>query len=106
MIRKKRKNIKQLKTKMILSFFLFIILSVIITINDFGLLKLIQLKKNKYNLQQNIYILTEQQKKLNNDINEIQTNPEFVEKIAREKFMMAKPGEKIFRVIEYKQLDK
>ena len=106
MIRKKRKNIKQLKTKMILSFFLFIILSVIITINDFGLLKLIQLKKNKYNLQHDIYILTEQQKKLNNDINEIQTNPEFVEKIAREKFMMAKPGEKIFRVIEYKQLDK
>ena len=103
---KKRKQIKQLQTKMILSFVLFFILSTIITINDFGLLKLIQLKKNKYNLQHDIYILTEQQKKLNNDINEIQTNPEFVEKIAREKFMMAKPGEKIFRVIEYKQLDK
>lgn len=106
MRRKKRKNIKQLKTKMIFSFFLFVILSAFITINDFGLLKLIQLKKNKYNLQHDIYILTEQQKKLNNDIKEIQTNPEFVEKIAREKFMMAKPGEKIFRVIEYKQLDK
>ena len=106
MRRKKRKQVKQLKTKMIFSFFLFIILTAIITINDFGLLKLIQLKKIKYNLQDDIYLLTEQQKKLNNDIQEIQTNPEFVEKIAREKFMMAKPGEKIFRVIEYKQLDK
>ena len=62
--------------------------------------------KIKYDLQHNIYVLTEQQKKLNSDIKEIQTNPEYVEKIAREKFMMAKPGEKIFRVIEYKQLDK
>ena len=106
MRRNKRKNKKIHKGKIIFLCFMFIIFSIIITINDFGFIKLIRLKKNKYDLQHDIYILTEQQKKINKEINEIQTNPEYVEKIAREKFMMAKPGEKIFRVIEYKQIDK
>ena len=79
---------------------------IIITINDFGLIKLIELKKTKYDLQNDIYILSEQQKKLNNDITELQTNTEQIEKIAREKFLMAKPGEKIFRVIQYKKINK
>ena len=78
----------------------------IVTINDFGLIKLIELKKTKYDLQNNVYVLSEQQKKLNNDITELQTNSEQIEKIAREKFLMAKPGEKIFRVIQYKKINK
>jgi len=28
----------------------------------------------------------------------LKTNIEYIEKIAREKFMMAKPGEKVFKV--------
>ena len=106
MRRNKRKNPKKHKGKIIFLCFMFIVSSIIITINEFGLIKLIRLKKNKNDLQHDIYILTEQQKKINKEITEIQTNPEYVEKIAREKFMMAKPGEKIFRVIEYKQIDK
>ena len=88
------------------SLFLVFLFLIIITINDFGLIKLVELKKTKYNLQNDIYILTEQQQKLNSDISELQNNPEYLEKIAREKFMMAKPGEKIFRVIQYKNINK
>ena len=100
-----KKNIKN-KGKVIFSLLLALLFLTAITINDFGLIKLIELKKTKYNLQNDVYILTEQQQKLNRDISELQTNPEHLEKIAREKFMMAKPGEKIFRVIQYKNINK
>ena len=39
-----------------------------------------------------------------NEITKLQTNQAYIEKIAREKFMMAKPGEKIFKVVNYKKV--
>ena len=102
----KRKKVKKNKGQLIFSAVLVLLFATIVTINDFGLIKLIELKKTKYDLQSNIYILSKQQKKLNKDITELQTNSEQIEKIAREKFLMAKPGEKIFRVIQYKKINK
>ena len=102
----KRKKTKKNKGQLIFSIALLLLFATIVTINDFGLIKLIELKKIKYDLQNNIYVLSEQQKKLNNDITELQTNSQHIEKIAREKFLMAKPGEKIFRVIQYKKINK
>ena len=102
----KRKKAKKNKGQLIFSAVLVLLFATIVTINDFGLIKLIELKKTKYDLQSNIYILSKQQKKLNKDITELQTNSEQIEKIAREKFLMAKPGEKIFRVIQYKKINK
>ncbi len=102
----KRKKTKNNKGQLIFSAVLVLLFATIITINDFGLIKLIELKKIKYDLQNNIYVLSEQQKKLNNDITELQTNSQHIEKIAREKFLMAKPGEKIFRLIQYKKINK
>ena len=101
-----RKKTKKNKGQFIFLVVLVLLFATIVTINDFGLIKLIELKKIKYDLQNNIYVLSEQQKKLNNDITELQTNSEQIEKIAREKFLMAKPGEKIFRVIQYKKINK
>ena len=107
MRRKKiKRNIKNYKGKLFIISSLLIVFSIIIISNDFGLIQLIDLKKTKHSLQDEIQILSAQQNKLNEDISNIQTNTEYIEKIAREKFMMAKPGEKIFRVIEYKQIDK
>mgnify|MGYP001456626443 CR=1 FL=1 len=102
----KRKKAKKNKGQLIFSAVLVLLFATIVTINDFGLIKLIELKKTKYDLQSNIYVLSKQQKKLNKDITELQTNSEQIEKIAREKFLMAKPGEKIFRVIQYKKINK
>ena len=102
----KRKKVKKNKGQLIFSAVLVLLFATIVTINDFGLIKLIELKKTKYDLQSNIYVLSKQQKKLNKDITELQTNSEQIEKIAREKFLMAKPGEKIFRVIQYKKINK
>ena len=81
---------------------LFIVGSFAIIINDSGLIKLIKIKRKYSKIQKDISYLQSQQIKLNNEIHELKTNTSLIEKIAREKFMMAKPGEKVFKVVEYK----
>ena len=103
-LRKHKQNKRRLKFQSIIVCSSFIISAIIIITNDFGLIQLIKLKKQKNILQQEIQTLTKQQIKLNQEIVQLNTNTEYLEKLAREKFMMAKPGEKIFRVIEYKQI--
>ena len=100
--RKKQQLKKQYKIKFYFSAIVLLIGLTIIIWNEFGLLKLIQLKKQKYAQQNEIQLLLNQQIKLNTEISNLTNNIEYIEKIAREKFMMVKPGEKIFRVIESK----
>ena len=52
----KRKKTKNNKGQLIFSVVLVLLFATIITINDFGLIKLIELKKIKYDLQNNIYV--------------------------------------------------
>jgi len=84
---------------------LFIVGSFAIIINDSGLIKLIKIKRKYSKIQKDISYLQSQQIKLNNEIHELKTNTSLIEKIAREKFMMAKPGEKVFKVVEYKTVE-
>ena len=46
-----------------------------------------------------------QQNNLRSEINKLQTDQNYIEQIAREKFMMVKPGERIYRVNEDKEID-
>ena len=103
--RKKQQLKKQYKIKFYFSAIVLLIGLMIIIWNEFGLLKLIQLKKQKHAQQNEIQLLVNQQIKLNTEISNLTNNIEYIEKIAREKFMMVKPGEKIFKVVEYKQLN-
>ena len=105
MNRKKRNNKSTPRLKFYLLWGLFSISSFYIIINDFGLIKLIELKREQTKLEREIHQLTKQQINLNDDILNLKTNNAYIEKIAREKFMMAKPGEKIFKVIQYKQVN-
>ena len=83
---------------------LAIIVSIIILIfNDFGLLKLIRLQHQHQELENSLTTLLLQQEKLRLEITKLQTDKEYIEKIAREKFMMVLPGEKVYRVEEIKQ---
>ena len=70
--------------------------------SDFGLKDLLKLKEQKNQLNLKINNLYEQQAALQQEINYLSSDPEYIEKIAREKFLMVKPGEKVFRVIEHK----
>ncbi len=70
--------------------------------SDFGLKDLLKLKEQKNQLNLKINKLYEQQVALQQEINHLSSDTEYIEKIAREKFLMVKPGEKVFRVIEHK----
>ena len=103
---RRRKRPKQgNKYKLYLLISIFTIVSFYIITNDFGLKRLIELKREQAGLEREIYQLTKQQINLNNDISNLKTNIEYIEQIAREKFMMAKPGEKVFKVVQYKQVN-
>ena len=79
-------------------FLLFIIGVIILFVNDFGIIKLVQLKKQKNNLEQKLESLNNQQFNLRQTIHKLQHDYEFIEKIAREKLKMARPGEKVFKI--------
>ena len=101
---KQRSKKKLFKNKLRAVLCIFLAFSVFIIINDFGLIKLVGLKREQHGIERKIHQLMNQQIKLNNEIDKLKNNSKYIEKIAREKFMMVKPGEKIFRVIEYKEI--
>ena len=87
-------------------FLLFIIGIIILFVNDFGIIKLVYLKKQKNNLEQKLEALNNQQLNLRQTIYQLQHDYEYIEKIAREKYMMVVPGEKVFRIAEEKHIQK
>ena len=103
--RRTTRKTNPLKSKIYLILIIFLVGSFYIITHDLGLVRLIEIKQEKTRLETSINKLTKQQIKLNNEITNLKTNREYIEKIAREKFMMAKPGEKVFKVVQYKIVD-
>ena len=93
------------KNKKYLNIFLFATALAFLTFNDLGLIKLIAISNEKQAIQNEINNLIAEEKVLMSEINLLQSNPEYIKKIAREKFHMAPPGEKIFRVRSEKFLE-
>ena len=102
MNKRQRKNNK-LKIYLLSSIIIVGIIGLIFI--DFGILKLVDLKKNKHSLHTDIEALLTQQTLIQKEIYQLTSDTNYIEKIAREKFMMVKPGEKVFRGIESKQVD-
>ena len=99
-----KKQSKRNKTKLyVLATFIMLGLSSLIFV-DLGVMRLIELKKMKRSLNSDIQILLSQQIGLNDEIHKLTYDTSYIEKIAREKFLMVRPGEKVFRVIESKQV--
>jgi cell division protein FtsB len=99
-----KKQSKKNKIKLyILGSFITIGLAALIFI-DLGIMRLIELKKMKRSLNLDIQALLSQQIGLNDEIHKLTYDTLYIEKIAREKFLMVRPGEKVFRVIESKQV--
>tara|TARA_Y100000817_G_C16725224_1_gene485425 strand:- start:231 stop:542 length:312 start_codon:yes stop_codon:yes gene_type:complete len=102
MLKKRQKKKNKLKTYFLLTIFLsgFVFLFTI----DFGVIKLINLKRERSDLQLEIEKLLTQQITIREEIKKLKYDTSYVEKIARERFLMVKPGEKVFKVIESKQI--
>ena len=76
----------------------------VLVLNDFGLITYFKLKNKHKTLDEELQRLLVQQNDLRLEINKIQTDQDYIEKIAREKFMMVKPGERVYRVKEEKEI--
>ena len=80
---------------------LLICLSLIIVFifGDHGLIKLYKIKQKRKRTQANITKLREEKEKTIDEKNKMENDLDYIEKIAREKYKMVKPGEKIFKVV-------
>ena len=68
--------------------------------DDLGLLKWYSLRKERIRIQYEIDELIQRESHLTEEIFKITSDDIYLEKIAREKFQMVKPGEKVFRVVD------
>tara|TARA_B100000131_G_scaffold199373_1_gene191572 strand:- start:371 stop:664 length:294 start_codon:yes stop_codon:yes gene_type:complete len=70
--------------------------------SDRGLINLWSLKKEKLEIQNQINDLRNQIAMLEKEEEKLKFDEKYIEKIAREKFKMVKPGERVFKVADEK----
>mgnify|MGYP003335123808 FL=1 len=68
--------------------------------SDRGLINLWSLKKEKLEIQNEINDLRNQIAMLEKEEEKLKFDKKYIEKIAREKFKMVKPGERVFKVTD------
>ena len=68
--------------------------------SDRGLINLWSLKKEKLKIQNEINDLRNQIAMLEKEEEKLKFDEKYIEKIAREKFKMVKPGERVFKVTD------
>ena len=98
-IRAEAPNIKQLYwilggLSLIAVFLIFFV------IGDYGLYQIYQVNRQKQQIQAHIKQLMVEQDSLLAERRRLESDLSYIEKLAREKYRMAKKGEKVFRVIE------
>ena len=81
-------------------FLIFFSFAIVFIFGDHGLLKLFKIKNERKVVQKKIAQLREEKEILKNEKSKIENDLDYIEKIAREKYKMVKPGEKIFKVID------
>tara|TARA_Y100000590_G_scaffold357620_1_gene412508 strand:+ start:1335 stop:1646 length:312 start_codon:yes stop_codon:yes gene_type:complete len=102
MLKKRQKKKNKLKTYFLIT--MFLTGATFLFTVDFGVIKLINLRQERSSLQFEIEQLLTQQITIREEIKKLKYDTSYVEKIARERFLMVKPGEKVFKVIESKQI--
>ncbi len=72
---------------------------IIFIFGDHGVYQLIRLKQERRATQASITKLREQRKELDDEKYKLETDLDYIEQLARERYRMAKEGEKVFKVI-------
>ncbi|RKY51220.1 MAG: hypothetical protein DRP89_09210 [Candidatus Neomarinimicrobiota bacterium] len=92
----KRKSTK--KKGWIIFFLLFLTLLLLLSIGKRGFIQQIRVRQERKQLERKIAELKEEKKKLEEEKKKL-NNSEEIEKIAREKYGMAKKKEKVYRIV-------
>ncbi len=88
---------------------LFLIVAALLIIfifGDHGLFQLYKLKKERTEIQGHISQLRKDREMLLSEKNRLENDLKYIEKLARERYRMAKPGEKVFKVVPRDRDDK
>ena len=98
----KKTNSYDIQKRIIKTMLLIGALSLIIIFffGDHGVYQLYTLKKERAQIQNQINILRKEKIELENEKIKLQTDYKYIEELAREKYRMAKKGEKVFKVID------
>ena len=83
--------------------FILIVSGLILFSNDMGIVRWYQLHRERNQVKAKIDQLIQEEAELTNELDLLTNDKEYIKKIAREKFHMVKPGEKVFRVIDRKK---
>lgn len=102
--RTRARQIKSLHGKLIrgLLFLGALILIIIFLFGDHGFYQLYRLRVRRAEIQAHIDNLRQEKQVLEAEKRRLETDYEYIERLAREKYRMAKKGEKVFKVIERK----
>ncbi len=71
---------------------------ILLFFSDRGLIHLWEIKKEKLGIQQEINSLRQEIAELQKESEKLQFDEDYIEKIAREKLKMVRPGEKVFKI--------
>ena len=72
--------------------------------NDMGIVKWYQLRQERNQIQEEINRLILKEKDFTTELDRLENDDEYIKKIARERFHMVKPGEKVFRVVDKRKV--
>ena len=100
-LKRKSQPNNQLQKKLIQGLLLLISLGLVMifTFGDHGLLQLYKLEQEKKNIKNYISTLRELREDRYTEKNKLENDKEYLEKLAREKYLMSKPGEKVFKIL-------
>jgi cell division protein FtsB len=92
--------LKKINTKIALLLIAIFAIIMFLLFNDFGIIKYLKLKKEVSTLNNEIKIVTEENKALKNQNDSLERKvPAKIEKSAREKYGMIRKGEKAIEII-------
>ena len=103
-IRQNNKQANKIQQQMIraILFIGALMLLIIFFFGDHGLYQLYLLRSERSEIQAAITALRVKKQTLEVEKNKLTTNLKYIEQLARERFRMAKKGEKVFKVIKRK----
>ena len=100
--RKQKLSFNKLQRQLIRGVLTIIGISLIIIFifGNHGVMELYKLSKKRQQIQEEIVLLRQQKIDLEKEKSLLKNDKKHIEKLAREKYRMAKPNERIFKVIE------
>lgn len=90
---------KKKKRKKVLFWTVISIIAMTIIFGNYGAYQMVVIKRQKMNLEKEIEQLKKDQAQLLKNREQIKSDLAYIEKVAREKYSMVKPGEHVYQVI-------